>query len=553
MPELDRLILGSTLRQHIGGRWAISVIGVAVATPLGLVTSGANVSSVQGTQTFGQWLAIGVVGSLVIIGVLWIANITLFRNRRVHPVPIAWVIALGATAGAARSLVVVPLSAELGVIDFRWSEFVLRLISGAAIGALFLPLAALLSSVVASYVVQRRDLVAELRDLEVDRMRRTGEIDALRETVLDELREQVGEVVESRDPEMARRVSHRIWEQSEGATSPRVSWRDVLWATLAHNPYPTLVVAGLWSVSAFGSIVVTAGLVTALVQIGLSVLVFAVVFRAARSVTERVPQFSVAILLLVMVVLDGVVGLALPVILQEDPLRENGAALIANAIWIPVLILMAGGAVSAVRSGDDVVRRLRARVATNQTAAQAQEAEIARIRKEVATALHGTVQSQLLAAAAGLNQPRIAHLMERDPAAGLEQALASVTAGENAATPVDVQIARIMTSWGSLMDIQVVGIDELAASPQAEAAVRVIEEGLSNAFRHGHASAVDVTITRHDAGLLVSVIDDGDGPPVTLTSGLGTSVLESIAPGAWSLTRTDGRTVLDVQLTRGGD
>lgn len=548
MREPGQLILGSTLRQHIGGRWAISVIGVAVATPLGLVTSGANVSSVQGTQTFGQWLAIGVVGSLVIIGVLWIANLTLFRNRRVQPVPIAWVIALGAAAGAARSLVVVPLSAELGVIDFGWSEFVVRLISGAAIGALFLPLAALLSSVIASYVEQRRDLVAELRDLEVDRMRRTGEIDALRETVLDELRDQVGEVVESRDPEVARSVSHRIWEQSEDAVTTRVSWRDVLWATVAHNPYPTVVVAGLWSVTAFGTLVVTAGMGTAVVQIGLSVMVLAAVFRVARSATERWPQLSVAVLLLVMVLVDAVVGLALPLLLQEDPLRDTGASLIANAIWMPVLILMAGGAVSAVRSGDEVIRRLRKRVAANQAAAAAQEVEISRIRREVAAALHGTVQSQLLAAAAGLSQPRIAHLMDRDPGEGLEQALASVTTGGSSSTGADAEVSRITRSWGSLMDIRIAGVEALASSSHAEAAVRVIEEGLSNAFRHGHASAVDVSITREESGLCISVIDDGDGPPAVPSSGLGTSLLESISPGAWSLTRSDDRTILTAHV-----
>src|SRR6056297_3510751 len=140
MSDRQRLILGLTLRQHIGGRWAISVISVLLVTPLGIAASGANVASVQGTQSIGQWLTLGLAGSLVIIAVLVVANFTAFRNRRTHPVPIWWVVTLGVIAGAARSVVVVPLSAELGVIQFSWQEMAIRMVSGGSIGALFLPL-----------------------------------------------------------------------------------------------------------------------------------------------------------------------------------------------------------------------------------------------------------------------------------------------------------------------------------------------------------------------------------------------------------------------------
>lgn len=549
MFDQQRLILGSTLRQHIGGRWAISIVSLLVAAPVGLAASGANVGALQGLRGVAPWLIIGVAGTAVIFAVLGVANVTAFRNRRVKPVPIWWVVALGVVAGMARSVVVVPLSAELGVITFTWSELIIRMLAGAAIGALMLPIGALLSSVVASYVTQRRSLLEELSALEIEHMRLSGESEALRDAVLAELRSEVGEVVESGDPEAARSVSHRIWEQSEDVQLPRVSWRDVLWATVAHNPYPTFGVAGFWAVSAFGSLVIAAGIAAALGQIAFSVLCIAVCFWFGRRMSARFPSASIAILITVVLLVEVTVTFVAPLLFQNDPLRDNLAAMLANAVWIPFLIFMVGAVVSAIRSGDDVVARLRKRVAADQARAAAEEVETARIRKEVAAALHGTVQSQLLAAAAGLNQPRIAQLMRSRPQEGLEAALASVDS--TLATDADVteHMARIRRSWGSLMQVSMVGLEEAQSRDEVIAVTRVIEEALTNAYRHGNASTVDVSVTRDEAGLRVMVIDDGHGPIEDSEPGLGSAVLESLAPGAWTLIRSkDQRTILEVVL-----
>lgn len=549
MTDQNRLILGSTLREHIGGRWAISVVTVLLATPLGIAASGANVASVQGPESFQHWLILGVVGSLVIIAVLLIAHLTLFRHRRTHPVPIWWVVAFGAVAGASRSAVVVPLSDALGATSFSPDELVIRMLSGAAIGALLLPLGALLSSIVASYILQRRQLLEELREIEVERMRLSGESAALREAVLDEIRGTVGEIVESGDPEQARIVSHQIWEQSQSEPEPRVHWRDVLWATIAHNPYPILPVAGLWGVTAFGSLVIAVGLITALGQIAFSILCIAIVLWGAQRATRRFPRASIAILASTIVALEATVALLAPLLFQENPLADDSASMLANAIWLPVLLLIVGAVASAIRSGDEVVGALRERVAAGQSRSDAQAAEVARIQREVAAALHGTVQSQLLAAAAGLSQPRIAQLMATDPRAGLESALAAIDRVDVSEHGLGTDIDRISRSWASLMDLSITGWHEVSASSEAQAVTRIVEEALTNAYRHGGASAVEIVITRQAADLRVRVIDDGTGPPKDAQPGLGSAVLESLAAGDWSLTRRhDGRTALDVLL-----
>jgi signal transduction histidine kinase len=549
MPDPQRLILGSTLRQHIGGRWAISYISVLAAAPIGIAASGTNIASINGSYSFAVWLTLGIVGIAAITMVLAIANFTLFRTRRQSPVPIWWVVVLGMIAGAARSAVVVPLSSELGAITFSWSELLIRVFSGAAIGALMLPIGALLCSVVSSYIHQRRQLLSELSSLEVERMRLTGESEALRRSVLAELRSEVGEVVESGDPDLARSVSHRIWERTDLARAPRVTWPDVLWAAVAHNPYPIVPVAGFWAVSALGTTVVLAGWLAALGQITFSVACIAALFLLGRWASGQWPGASIPILVVVLIALEMTVAWAAPLLFQRDPVVDNGAAMVANAIWIPFLVLMVGAVVSAIRSGDEVVARLRERVADDQAKAAALEFETARIRKDVAAALHGSVQSQLLAAAAGLSQPHIAQLMTRTTGDGLQEALASVEQAITNPMELDERMKRIRRSWGSLVQLTMTGLEVPQTANERHAVSQVVEEAIANSYRHGGASEVGVTVTRDSTGLRIRVIDNGSGLRDDARPGLGSAVLESLAPGAWSLTRADNHTtVLDVLL-----
>jgi signal transduction histidine kinase len=85
-------------------------------------------------------------------------------------------------------------------------------------------------------------------------------------------------------------------------------------------------------------------------------------------------------------------------------------------------------------------------------------------------------------------------------------------------------------------------------------AYRVIEEALSNAFRHGHARLVELTLAVHDGNRLEIVVrDDGTGfDPATMQRGLGiTSIADRIeqVDGEWTITGRPGEgTVLRAEF-----
>ena len=65
---------------------------------------------------------------------------------------------------------------------------------------------------------------------------------------------------------------------------------------------------------------------------------------------------------------------------------------------------------------------------------------------------------------------------------------------------------------------------------------RVVEEGLTNAIRHGQATVIRVSVGVEAAGVAVVVADDGVGPGA-VTAGLGSALLDQATGGAWSLDR----------------
>lgn len=67
-------------------------------------------------------------------------------------------------------------------------------------------------------------------------------------------------------------------------------------------------------------------------------------------------------------------------------------------------------------------------------------------------------------------------------------------------------------------------------------AAAIVEEAIANAYRHGSASAVNVTITvtPNTNNLMIEVLDNGTGCPAQPIAGLGSRSLDRWAPNAWT-------------------
>jgi len=185
----------------------------------------------------------------------------------------------------------------------------------------------------------------------------------------------------------------------------------------------------------------------------------------------------------------------------------------------------------AVRQSESVIRRLREGIDAREVELHTQERQRAQLAQEVASVLHGVVQGRLVVA-------------QRSPDDSAALARAALDEGIEllASTSVTTSVragdlaADISAPWSALMDIEVDVDEGMIPADRVRDVGDVLEECLSNAFRHGGASRVGLELRRQVNTWLLSVSDDGTGLDQAGSVGLGTSLFEAVSGGDWSRT-----------------
>ena len=102
------------------------------------------------------------------------------------------------------------------------------------------------------------------------------------------------------------------------------------------------------------------------------------------------------------------------------------------------------------------------------------------------------------------------------------------------------ELARKVGLWDGLCEISC-ALEPESLNVDSTAAVtigRIVEEGISNAIRHGKASSIQIRITRVDESLVqITVSDNGLGPQHGRAS-VGSAYVQQASANRWSLTAT---------------
>lgn len=378
-------------------------------------------------------------------------------------------------------------------------------------------------------------------------MKAEGVSEGLRRAYVEDIRGDLRTVAEAQDPELARAISRRIWETAPAPPArAKLHIRDVLRTSISSNSYVVWPVAVIWILSAWGALSLAVGWPRAVAQMVFTVGALWVFFRIGRSLTERHRRHALAIFVLVIAAVVIVSGPVASLIFDERSLQTSLNLIVLNSLWLPFVIILVTVVTGAVRSSEQVIDGLTSSVDDEEIRALAAISEEERIRRDVASQLHGNVQARLLASAALMRQPDLMRTLGITNPAELLLDVDDFVEPQAASGDVAERIDAVVRPWRSLMETTV-RVDVADIAPErAEAVCRIIEEGLSNAYRHGAATAVEIDAAMESAGVRITVLDDGSGLDADLQPGLGSTLLDALAPNSWSLARSaDGRTVLD--------
>jgi signal transduction histidine kinase len=191
----------------------------------------------------------------------------------------------------------------------------------------------------------------------------------------------------------------------------------------------------------------------------------------------------------------------------------------------------------------------RASVTAETIAALARGHRVADVTREVARELHGSVQTRLVACAMAMDKAssegdRIALAAALAEA---QEVLAMPLSVPARATSVADEVRRKIALWGDLCDFSVEVDPGVEGAAQADVIGRIVEEGLTNAVRHGSATAVEVRIEVAGDDVFVQISDNGSGPRGG-AAGLGSAMLDQATGKRWDLVRSGDWTHLRAWL-----
>ena len=163
------------------------------------------------------------------------------------------------------------------------------------------------------------------------------------------------------------------------------------------------------------------------------------------------------------------------------------------------------------------------------------------VARDAARTLHGPVQARLAACAVAIDAAVRARDVEAYAAALLQaqeilHAPLTVDSQRLNERTVDEVLTGVVGLWRGLVEIEVIVDPRVAACAGATAygVERVIEEGVTNAVRHGSATGIVIDIQPDGSNIAVVVTDNGTGPGDG-APGLGSTHLDEITDSQWSL------------------
>lgn len=585
MSEELETISERILRQRIGGRWALSWQSFLITAILGIFSLAVG-EQYAATSTYAlmSWLGLGVAGTAA-LGVLYvILDRTVFRNRRERPLPVWVVVSADGIFGVLFSLVV-----GLGAVGLDLQTNI-SLFQRIILNAIF----AMWWGPSLSYFLDYRDeakntqkaLIKHAVNLKLAELQRSEIVVRLRQEILHEVgdelspvRDSVAEYLEStsnnkEDGDSSPTISQDDWrslsqllmgtaQNSVRPLSerflrvtishyPKTPWWSVLVNIVRYQPFRPLAYA---MVDIFGTLTVYVhifGMSRGLFILFSGLFITVTIAMSANVVMRHYPQIHAQIFLVTVAVLQVTV-------IYRASLREMWVPGSAPASW-QVTQIFAGIVVIFVTSGfgawrdKDVELQLnfRAKIHKDQVEAIARSQQVVSLALETSQILHGAVQTRLIACAMLIEQASKQNDQDMLNTALREtlEILDSPIPLNSSTESVSEEIIRKASLWEGLceFEIDIEPKANIQSAAFAQVVGRVVEEGVSNAIRHGRATRINISVSRiNDDRYLVLVADNGRGFE-SVAPGMGSAYLTQVSGSNWSLNSGASGSELRVSL-----
>ena len=558
-----------SLAERIGGKWALSQYKWLITLLLMPLLAAGYTQNIEESHNVLLWASFSLGGLCVVGCIDYVLHRTLFRHRVEHPVPPSWVIINSVGGG-----LVLGFSAWLGDSmsgdpDFR--QMAVRIPALGVLGGVWGVFLTLLLEYRERANSIRRTYVDEMVQFELLRAQQSVIVDEILQTVRHETLKEVNRIravvaeldsVSTSEASSVLRtsaadaigpLSKKLWNSAKDSY-PKIRIRDVVSHAVRTQPFRPLVLSILVVCLSVMDRVARLGTQTGLLMTAFIVVMVSVQLDIANRAMSRWVHIRARIFVGALVLIEL---LTIGIVVWERHLMN--AAVIYSEICVSVsasifLFFVSIGLRSVDLMRGDIASFVMNDIREEKIASIARDRQISSAVREMARELHGTVQTRLvscalaldLAAEAGDSESANAALLEARRI--LEPKTSDLVIG---VLSVSTEVDRRVSVWNALCDF-VVEIDVFDDHLEcAQILGRVVEEGITNAVRHGQSSFVGISIKQlSDDVVRVVVTDNGTGPSGG-RRGLGSSILDSTSGGDWSLKANNPGAVLTVMVRCG--
>ncbi len=540
----------------LGNPRSIGLDAFLLSIPIGIIaTFTATHNPFGSVPDVMAWLAIGVLAQLALGVVLVIGNFVLVRRDFTALSTRLTVIVVAVIAGAMRGVAVAFLPGVWGLSTT--ASIPVRILSSAIIFAIWLVILGAALGANDRYRESVNDLVEELATHELQlrlvdsaqmthqTTQTTARIAESTATIATALATGTGVadharlalLVQDAIEERLRPLSHEFWfERSPVMEAPRSFGTFV--RRVVSTPIPWRRALPLMTLLLIGNSVVRWGWPTGFYSGAIaSVLVaFIVVLFTSAGSRHRLTWNSAMYVLLLLIPAPAAVA----TVEWATGQTQRASVNFLMALGVPLAFLLGAAANAVVTDRRATLQDLRAGIAQPTWDAHLGELHRRQVESDAAAFLHNTVQARLLAASLQLEQAAARGDQERADEA-LQQArdaleMASTTTTFPLGPPPRERFEQIALAWQGIAEVTIEAPDILEPDVAWRTAAEAVEECVTNAVRHGHASRVTVRCRQNAEAIEIAVDDDGGGASGSEGQGIGSSWMSRITGGKWSLT-----------------
>lgn len=523
----------------------------------------------------GNWVVVGIVSHLVFIPFGLAVRILVPKRAFKHRLAPLMNLALFALAGLLKNWVEVLLGMQLGVIaDPRW---VLNLSSG-ALGMVYLVLIYIgifgervrhLATM--SALISKREQLIELRKQRQESLRKheqalrsqaqelilprlrefeqllgnqakvQEQVEYLRNTLLNTVRPLAVQLQDRRSVQYFDELNERIRTVKSVAFLDRLDlWRDVR---------PWIVFIAFMPGYINGSILLV-GTQTFIKELPFMAITFAslVLVKLIGKLTFLTNKFLKMTLFLVV----PAAGVFTTWLLQSQAVSspQLKIAYLVPVVWGFGLIYIGTAFVTALSAAQNAAEsELAAKNAELQAEWEIFQRDFWVANKRWSYLLHGEIQAALTTAIARLTiRPIVTSIDIAEVRADMDRILQSLSRPLNIEIDLKAAMDDLVEVWHGVVAITFTGsrdaVDLLDKDGFAKQSIsEICKEAVSNAYRHGKATKVEIDMRIVSKRFELTITNDGVAPKEGCEQGIGSKMLDDLAP-RWSLTSDGSLTTL---------